>query len=325
LDLKPKIFSIVGAPASGKSYYLSVLVKMLSKTLFKDFGIAFYDTDPAANRQLTQMTNRLFSGATAAEAQLSKTALEGDMYVEVSRLGRKVKMPRPFIFTGSPVNDADGATSVVFYDNAGEHFEPGRDSEESPGAQHIAAAEGIFFLFDPTYDLNFRRILSEKSSDSQFRDKRFDQQATLLAQMNSRVKSLMGLDFRNKISKPLAVIVGKCDVWQEMIGQENLKNSVNNGELDLNIVRGISDLVRAKLLEITPSIVANAESISNNVMYFPVSSFGCSPELLGSDPATGHPILSPDPNKIAPILIEIPTLWILSQMNGNLVPSKGLV
>ena len=231
-------------------------------------------------------------------------------------------MPRPFTFSLSPVNDPDSATAVVFYDNAGEHFEPGRDSEESPGAQHIAYSEGIFFLYDPTYDPNFRRILSEKSSDPQFRDKRFDQQATLLAQMNSRVKGLLGLDFRNKISKPLAVIVGKCDVWQDLIGRENLKSAVKDGHLDLNIIKGLSDLVRAMLLEITPSIVANAESISNNVMYFPVSAFGCSPELLGTDPETGHPILSPDPKKLSPILVEIPTLWVLSQMNNNLIPSK---
>jgi hypothetical protein len=245
------------------------------------------------------------------------------MYVEVSRLGRKVRMPKPFIFTVSPNSDASRATSIVFYDNAGEHFEPGANKADSPGAQHIAAAEGIFFLFDPTYDLEFRRILQGISSDPQIKDKRFDQQATLLAEMNSRVKGLMGVDFRDKISKPLAVVVGKCDVWQEMIGRENLKNAVNDGELDLDVIKKLSDLVRAKLLEITPAIVANAESISDNVMYFPVSSFGCSPELLGTDPASGHPILSPDPHKIAPILVEIPTLWILSQMNRKLVPSKG--
>jgi hypothetical protein len=323
LDLKPKILSIVGAPSSGKSYYLSVLVKMLERTLYKNFGIAFYDADPSENSRLTLMKNRLFSGATAAEAQLSKTALEGDMYVEVSRLGRKVRMPKPFIFTVSPNSDASRATSIVFYDNAGEHFEPGANKADSPGAQHIAAAEGIFFLFDPTYNLEFRRILQGISSDPQIKDKRFDQQETLLAEMNSRVKGLMGVDFRDKISKPLAVVVGKCDVWQEMIGRENLKNAVNDGELDLDVIKNLSDLVRAKLLEITPAIVANAESISDNVMYFPVSSFGCSPELLGTDPASGHPILSPDPHKIAPILVEIPTLWILSQMNRKLVPSKG--
>jgi hypothetical protein len=321
LNLKPKILSIVGAPSSGKSYYLSVLVKMLEKTLYKNFGIAFYDADPSENSQLTQMKNRLFSGATAAEAQLSKTALEGDMYVEVSRLGRKVRMPKPFIFTVSPVNDSDRATSIVFYDNAGEHFEPGANKADSPGAQHIAAAEGIFFLFDPTYNLEFRRILSSKTTDPQIKDRRFDQQETLLAEMNSRVKGLMGIDFREKITKPLALLVGKCDVWQDLIGREHLKNAVVDGKLDLDVIRKLSDLVREKLLEITPAIVANAESISDNVMYFPVSSFGCSPDLLGTDPDSGHPILSPDPNKISPILVEIPTLWVLSQLNCDLVPT----
>jgi hypothetical protein len=323
LDLNPKILSIVGAPSSGKSYYLSVLVKMLEQKLYTSFGAAFYDADPAENASLTLMKNRLFSGATAAEAQLSKTALEGEMYVEVTRLGRRVRMPKPFVFTVSPENSADKATSIVFYDNAGEHFEPGANKEESPGAQHIAAAEGIFFLFDPTYNLEFRKILRDTSSDPQIQDRRFDQQNTLLAEMNSRVKGLMGIDFRHKIDKPLAMLVGKCDVWQDLIGRENLMDAVVDGRLDINIVRGISNLVRRKLLEITPSIVANAESISDNVMYFPVSSFGCSPELLGHDPASGHPILSPDPNKISPILVEIPILWMFTQMNGRLIPAKS--
>lgn len=321
LDLKPKILSIVGAPSSGKSYYLSVLVKMLEKTLYRNFGIAFYDADPAENASLTRMKNRLFSGSTAAEAQLSKTALEGDMYVSVKRLGREVKMPKPFIFTVSPESEPDSATSVVFYDNAGEHFEPGANKADSPGAQHIAAAEGIFFLFDPTYNLEFRRILQGISSDPQIADRRFDQQETLLAEMNSRVKGLMGVDFREKIDKPLAMLVGKCDVWQDMIGKENLVNAVTERKLDLAVIRRISDLVRGKLMEITPSIVANAESISDNVMYFPVSAFGCSPDIIGED--GGHPILSPDPNKISPILVEIPILWILSQVNRNLIPSSG--
>ena len=329
LDLKPKILSIVGAPSSGKSYYLSVLVKMLERTLYKNFGIAFYDADPTENAMLTRMKNRLFSGSTATEAQLAKTALEGDMYVEISRLGRKVRMPKPFIFTLSPANEPEGATSVVFYDNAGEHFEPGANNVETPGAQHIAAAEGIFFLFDPTYNLEFRKSLRGKSNDPQMEDRRFDQQETLLAEMNSRVKGLMGVDFRDKIDKPLAMLVGKCDVWQDLIGRENLINAVVDGKLDLSTVRRVSDLVRQKLLEITPSIVANAESISDNVMYFPVSSFGCSPEHLTDEKGQpqygddGRPALSPDPNKISPILVEIPILWILSQVNQKLIPSIG--
>jgi hypothetical protein len=323
LDLGPKIFSIVGAPSSGKSYYLSVLVKILERILYRDFGVAFYDADPTENRQLTQMKSRLFSGSTAAEAQLSKTALEGDMYVEVSRLGRKVRMPKPFVFTLHSSGAEARSASVVFYDNAGEHFEPGSNKEDSPGAQHIAAAEGIFFLFDPTYNLEFRRILKGSSTDPQIEDRRFDQQETLLAEMNSRVKGLLGIDYRDKIRTPLALLVGKCDVWQDLVGKEHFVNAVRGGVLDLGIVRRISDLLRSKLLEIVPAVVANAEAISENVMYFPVSSFGCSPELLGVDPATGHPILSPDPNKISPVLVEIPMLWVLSRMGGGMIPTKG--
>jgi hypothetical protein len=312
LHLKPKILSIVGAPASGKSYYLCVLVKRLTETLSKFFGIAFYSTDPTAGVL-----------PPVGRDPIDKTALEGDMYVSVWRISRWVKMPRPFIFTATPEKNTERATTIIFYDNAGEHFEPGRDSEDSPGAQHIAAAEGIFFMFDPTYSLAWRKILKDSSSDPQIKDSRFDQQETILAETNARVKTLKGVPLHEKISTPLAIIVGKCDVWQHLVGPENLKTAAVNGTLDIDMVKRISELVRSKLLDVTPAIVRIAEIISDNVMYFPVSSFGCSPELRGTDPVTGHPILSPDPKKISPILIEIPTLWVLSQMNNNLIPSKG--
>ena len=36
--------------------------------------------------------------------------------------------------------------SLIFYDNAGEHFEPGIANEESPGTLHVASSSGIFFF-----------------------------------------------------------------------------------------------------------------------------------------------------------------------------------
>jgi hypothetical protein len=79
------------------------------------------------------------------------------------------------------------------------------------------------------------------------------------------------------------------------------------------------------MLEVCPQIVAGAEAISSNVKYFPVSSFGCSPEVIGydKDPQGREiPVLSPDPAKIQPILVEIPVLWILSQIEPDLIPSQ---
>jgi hypothetical protein len=39
MDMPHHIFSIVGAPSSGKSYYLSVLVKALQTTLYQTFHV----------------------------------------------------------------------------------------------------------------------------------------------------------------------------------------------------------------------------------------------------------------------------------------------
>lgn len=317
LDIPQHIISIVGAPSSGKSYYLSVLVKVLQHTLFKNYGAAFYDGDPSENIRLTEMKNKLFSASTPAEAKLAKTDLEGDMYIEVPRMGRKVRMPKPFVFNMGRPERPDQTVSMVFYDNAGEHFEPGISNLEKPGAQHVAAASGIIFLFDPTYNLEFRKRLSGHH-DPQIKDRRFDQQDTLLAEMNARVKTILSLDFREKIRTPLAVIVGKCDVWQGIVGEENFRNPVRQGILDLAAIKHNSSLVREMLLEIAPPIVANAEAVSEDVMFFPVSAFGCSPEVVGKD-AKGQAIFSPDPNKISPIMVDVPMLWLVSHFEPNLV------
>ena len=326
LDLKQHIVSIVGAPQSGKSYFLSVLTHVVKRTLYHSFDTSFHDGDPTGNRLLTAVTNNLFSASTPEQARIAKTGLEGDMYLDVPRMGRRVKMPRPFTFQLSPSLRPDQSLSVVFYDNAGEHFEPGIDGNMSPGAQHISTASGIVFLFDPTYNLAFRKRL-HSGIDPQLTAAGFDQQDTILAEMNVRVKNLRGIDFREKIDTPLAVVVGKCDVWSSLLGDYRLENPVDHGALNPEKLRKNSDAIRELLLELVPPIVANAEIISSDVMYFPVSSFGCSPEIVRDDQGNqkfenGRPVLGPDPSKISPILVDIPLLWLLSRVEPGIVPTK---
>ena len=79
-DEPHKIFSIVGAPQSGKSYYLTVLIKLLQTTLFRDFGVVFRDADPTGNAPINEMKAHLFSAQNPAQAFLTKTQLEGAMY-----------------------------------------------------------------------------------------------------------------------------------------------------------------------------------------------------------------------------------------------------
>lgn len=319
LDLPHHIFSIVGAPSSGKSYYLSVLVKLLQSTLFQNFGITFRDADPSENVILTQMKTQLFSSSSAADAFLAKTDLEGALYETLPRQGRKVRLPKPFIFRLSHPDAPENGFSVVFYDNAGEHFEPTRNSADSPGAQHIAVASGIFFLFDPLHNAEFRAKI-KGINDPQIKSQRQDQQDVILAESEVRIKSLLGMDSRQRVPTPLAVMVGKCDTWETLLGEPPLLPALDDGMVSLSNIKANSARVRKLLLETCPAIVANAEALSSNVCYFAISPLGCSPvEFTDRE---GSPRIGPDPKQISPRHVEAPTLWVLSQAAPEMIPSQ---
>ena len=316
-DEPHKIFSIVGAPQSGKSYYLTVLIKLLQTTLFRDFGVVFRVADPTGNAPINEMKAHLFSAQNPAQAFLTKTQLEGAMYERLPRYDRMVTLPKPFIYSLSGAESDDENCSVVFYDNAGEHFQPGQDSTNSPGAQHIASSDAIFFLFDPTINPDFRRSISD-SEDPQFKSQVSDQQDIILAETEVRIKKLLGLERREKVQTPLAIIIGKCDSWIDKIGSENLKNPIVDGTLDVGAVEANSQLVRNLMEEHCPYVIANAERISSDVCYFAASAFGHTPVTFEDDKGVSR--IGPDPQKINPMYVEIPTLWALSRVRPGLVP-----
>jgi hypothetical protein len=63
--------------------------------------------------------------------------------------------------------------------------------------------------------------------------------------------------------------------------------------------------------------VANAEALSDNVTFFAASSFGHTPVKLGP----GEYV--PDPAKLEPMFVEMPLLWILSQIAPDLLKRNG--
>jgi hypothetical protein len=319
LDMPHHIFSVVGAPSSGKSYYLSVLVKTLQSALYQQFGVTFRDADPSSNVILTQMKTQLFSAGTPQDAFLAKTDLEGALYETLPRQGRMVRLPRPFIFKLSG-RDGAGEASLVFYDNAGEHFEPTRNSADSPGAQHIAVAGGIFYLFDPLHSADFRRLLTGVN-DPQLHGQRLDQQDVILAETEVRIKTLLGMESRQKLTTPLAVMIGKCDTWMPLLGGEPLLPPIVNGRLNLSNLKQNSARLREFMLGIAPAIVANAEAISSDVQFFALSPLGNSPiEFTDRD---GSRKIGPDPRKLNPQFVEIPTLWVLSKLLPDLILSDA--
>lgn len=315
LDTPHSIYSIVGAPSSGKSYFLAVMIRMLQQTLYRRFGLVLKDADPSGNAALNAMKSRLFSASDPEEAILVKTQLEGEMYERLPLNGRMVAMPKPFIFSLVAEGESGARHSIVLYDNAGEHFEPGIDLSESPGAQHITSSKCIFFLFDPTANAEFRLRLKGHPDPQLAFTERLDQQDIILTEMEVRIKRLLGLDSNSRLDTPLVMMIGKCDVWLPLLGPEKLRDVLANDVINASAVAANSKVLREFLTGICPQVVANAESLSREVVYFPVSSLGHSPLKLED----GR--IAPDPAKLNPQFVEIPILWAFSREPELLIPT----
>ena len=292
-----------------------MLIRELQNSLFKNFKITLKDLDPSGNMLLTQMKNRLFSAKNPEDAILAKTALEGAMYERYPRFGKIVALPKPMTYSLS--RGGEVKNSIIFYDNAGEHFEPGLDIEESPGAMHVASSAAIFFLFDPPSNRNFKLALEGYPDPQLTIDGRIDQQDTILSEMEVRIKRILSIESSRRIETPLAVIIGKCDMWLQLL-KKPLLNTIEGGKLNLSAVDANSQTLREFLLEIDPSIVSNAESISTNVKYFALSALGHSPMVIQEGANIGK--IAPIPEKLNPINVEIPSIWALSQ-TSDLIPT----
>jgi len=310
LEMPHRILSLIGAPSAGKSYYLAVATQVLQERLPTDFGLAFRDGDPSGNLLLSQMRSTLFSARSPEEALLGKTALEGATYERLPRLGRMVSLPRPFIYTVSRPGEDRSECALIFYDNAGEHFEPGIDIHDSPGALHVATSSGLLFLFDPTANARFKQRLAGGVDPQLSLGGRVDQQDAILAELESRMKRILGLPAAERIRTPLAFIVGKSDAWSHLL-PEPLEPEVAGGRLDTGAIDRNSARVRRVLAETCPGLVATAEALASDIRYFAVTSFGHTPVVIPSGPNAGR--IAPDPNRLAPAHVEAPILWVLGR------------
>ena len=84
------IFSLVGTPGSGKTYYLTTMLHQLEYALSREFGIAFRDSDASGNASLNSMRMKLFSADNPQSAILARTSSSGELYHDVWRDGRYV-------------------------------------------------------------------------------------------------------------------------------------------------------------------------------------------------------------------------------------------
>ncbi|MEG2075988.1 MAG: GYF domain-containing protein, partial [Victivallaceae bacterium] len=213
-DLNTLFFSVVGAPASGKSYFITTMINSLRHHLPEQFGISFVDADPINNVEINNYESRLFLSDTPNElVALEKTQMTGGMYDNIIWENREVNLPKPFIYQLRKFdyqNNRQKNFGVVFYDNAGEHFQPGNDDFNNPGTQHLSLSDGIVFLFDPTLDPRFRKYIASETNSADERIK-MQNQNILLSEMLSRLRRRRAIGFSDKYTRPLLIAISKYD------------------------------------------------------------------------------------------------------------------
>jgi hypothetical protein len=330
LEMEPLFVSILGAPASGKSYFLTALTWQLRQILPLHFKVAFTDADPAANRVLNECEESLFlhhdeSALVPLGSLIRKTELQGELYDAVAYGQQTVSYPRPFLFTMQPREDHPGgagmtpARMLCLYDNAGEHFQPGQDTTSSPVTRHLAQSRAVLFLFDPTQDPRFRAACrGADAGGSAQPSARLSRQETILNEAAVRIRRHAGLSQGTKYERPMIVIVSKFDQWSHLLDPdvgEPWKTQGNSTGVDIERIERTSARLRQVLMQYCPETVAAAESFAKNITYIAVSSLG---EQVEIDPTTG--LAGIRPKNIHPHWVTVPLLYALSRVQPALIP-----
>lgn len=288
----PALFSsIVGAPGSGKTYFLAAMTWELRQRLDK-FGLGFVDASPTINANLLEAEQRLFLSETPQTPVVVEKTVENalgapHLYRQVVVGGQRLEYLRPLQFLVSPIGGVPGPERVlVLYDNAGEHFLPG-SAGVSEVTDHMARSQTLFFLLDPTQDPRMRaRCEHLMNSDAANAIKAraptgaVTRQETILSEAAVRMQGKRG-PAAGKVKCPLIVILAKADLWGSQLGidieKEPFVEYGRNLKLSLSAVQAASDRCRSLLQDVAPAFVTAAEQLFTPVRYVPVSSLGRPP------------------------------------------------
>jgi hypothetical protein len=334
LEVPPVFVSVIGSPASGKSYFLTTMTWQL-RTLLPRAGMAFSDADPVANSPLHDYEHRLFLSTTPDQpTDIIKTE-QDDMRLHKTAIvdGVPVRFPLPLQFLVWPTpqhpnfNEPHRVGRVlVLYDNAGEDFQPGVEDARTAAIQHLARSNILMMLFDPVQEPRLRSLcrqddpqltrgLRPESGGAEVRIR----QETFLREAAVRLRRYLGVSQTYRLRKPLIVAVSKFDLLQEATGisidEEPYTPGPGAARLKIPDVEQTSDRLRALLDQHCPEFVATADSLSEIVRYIPVSSFGGSPEILCRDERC---FLAVRPKDIHPRWATVPIMYCLTRY-GELI------
>lgn len=338
----PSIFiSIAGAQAAGKSYFLTSMTYKLRTLLPQKFQLSFTDSDSQMNASIISYESRQFENdATNELTSIEKTQPDGDNY-DIVQFDHPIRFLKPYLFSLQALeghhkyNTETAYSTICLYDNAGESYDPGQDSEDTPFTRHLKYCHAIFFLLDPLQDSNFRKACTTVSNDPQLdlRNQRqinnssfltTQRQEGIFQEMVRRFRFLRQLPPNQKTRIPLVIVVTKFDIWAPLLGINDLSNfptcwkdipGSTRAILNPGIISETSEKTQELVQKYMPTFCATIQQFSDNTCFIPVSATGCAPTK------NEHGLLAFRPCDLKPVWNEAPMLHCLKEY--NLIPNIG--
>ncbi len=336
LESEPLFLSILGAPFSGKSYFLAAAMWKLREALSTTFGISFRDADPVANAVLAEAEQQLFLNPDSEQIFLPTDLINktqekgaGSMSDTISYGGHTITYPQPYIFSlqlnDRHPNAAKGwDQTLCLYDNAGEHWQPRSDTANNHVTRHLAHSRVLLYLFDPMQDRRFRDAAKKGGPELQLPGVPLGRQETILNEASSRIRRYCGLASNAKIDRPLIMVVPKLDAWghlltpllEEHIPEQPWRMHPNHpvAVLRTKDIERVSVAVKRLMEQYCPETVAAAESLTSRVTYIPMSVLH---QGIAKDPVTGA--VGIRPGSIRPFWAEVPFLYAIQLAVPSLI------
>jgi hypothetical protein len=314
VEVPQTIVSVVGAPACGKSVMLAAASFSLRSGLVVD-GLDFLDADAGLNDLTLELESSLFRSTTPERpTMIAKTDLSGRLYRSFRSEDGFWTAPKPQIF-----EMARGGMRrlLCLYDNAGEHFLPGRESPQEPVTRHLAVSRALVFVVDPTQDQRVVERLGGRDAVAALGGggSAEQRQDLLLIEAANRVRRLRALSSSDKLPFRIVIALAKADIWGALASPELSADFCSSGDGKPSIAVPKGDVLArahlgcaAFLTESMPELLATARALDPKFRVVPFSGLGKPPARNGSDAR-----LSIRPKDVRPIWPAAPLVVALSE------------
>ena len=295
--MNSRFIALVGPKTSGKSTYITVLVRELRERVGEAFGAALNPMDDRTDQRNETQRKDLFE--------------LGNLPAVTPPAALDLAYPQLYRFTVARRALPGGkslSSSLAFFDAAGEDLKT--EDSTTRYVPYLAEADGIILAVDPLQFGTVRDSLGISPARVPAQDASADRIVAIISRI---IRGRRGLRESRRIPVPLAVTLTKADVLQPMLtpGSPLMRPSRHDGCFDEADRQQVDDEVRALLQDWDGGALrrqVDADFASHS--FFAVSALGGAPEDEARAPAAG----------IHPFRPEDPVLWLLSAF--GLIPVR---